>query len=120
MTSETIFLYSAVPAMLVSILSVGDAWLTLRAFNRSPRRTDPNARVLARAGIRTAAIRALQMACLLEVGRIAHAINPRPVVADALEFAWWLLALVCWLSSLKELWATWDRRHIVPPADVHA
>lgn len=116
--SETVFLYSAVPAMLVSLVSVADAWLTVRAFNRSHRRADPNTRVLARAGIRTAAIRAIQMAGLLKVGLIAHAIQPRPVVADALEVAWWLLAVVCWLSSLKELWAMWDRRHIVPPAEV--
>lgn len=111
---ETVFLCGAVLSMLVSILSVGDAWLTLRAFNRSDRAGDPNARVLARAGIRTATIRTGQMMCLLEVGRIAHDIQPRPAVAEALAVVWWLLALVCVLSSVKELLAMWDRRHIVP------
>jgi hypothetical protein len=121
MTPETIFFGSAVLSMLVSVASVVDAALTVRALNRSSRRSDPNARVLARAGIRTASIRTLQMACLLWVSRVAFAINPRPVVSDALECVWWLLALVCWLSSIKELWAMWDRRHIVPPQwDVRA
>jgi hypothetical protein len=111
---ETIFLGAAVLSMLVSVLSVGDAWLTLRAFNRSDRAADPNSRLVARAGIRSASIRVGQMACLLEVGRIAHAIQPRPSTAEALEVAWWLLALVCVLSSVPELLAMWDRRHIVP------
>lgn len=119
--AETFFFWSAVPAMVVSVASVVDSALTSRALNRSSRRSDPNARVLARAGIRTAGIRAIQMACLLWVSRVAFAINPRPVVSDALECVWWLLALVCWLSSIKELWAMWDRRHIVPPqGDVRA
>ena len=112
-----VFFWSSVCAAGVSTFGVLDAWKTLVALNDSDRAWDVNARVLARGGIRTAFIRTLQMVGLLIIAEVAVHIHPRPENQTKLETSWVLLAVVCWLSIAKELWAMWDRRHIVP--DVH-
>jgi len=77
----------------------------------SKRSWDINARVLARAGIRSAFLRALQMFGLLHVAHIA--ITKAPLVGAPLRAACWALVGVCCLSATTEILAMWDRRHIV-------
>jgi MFS superfamily sulfate permease-like transporter len=109
------FFLSAGTAALVSLYGVADAWLTVRALDRSERwRNDSNARLLAHGGVRTAALRALQMFGMMYGSVVAMQIDPKPSVADALMVVWLVFAATCWVSALKEVLAIRDRGHIKP------
>jgi MFS superfamily sulfate permease-like transporter len=109
------FFLSSGVAALVSLYGVGDAWLTVRALDSSVRwGNDSNARLLAHGGVRTAALRTLQMFGLMYVSIVAMRIDPRPTVAAAVMVVWVVLACVCWLSTLKEVLAIRDRSRIKP------
>jgi hypothetical protein len=116
-TTSIVFFLSASVAAIVSLYGVGDAWLTVRALDDSERWSgNSNARLLAKGGVRTAALRSLQMFGLVHVSIIAMTITPRPSIAEAVSVIWVVLAVVSWLSSIKEVLAIRDRRAIKPEA----
>jgi hypothetical protein len=114
MTPEGLFFTAAVMASSVSVFGIVDALATLRALNESDRSWDINARLLARAGVRTASLRTVQMLGLVHSSVVSLTIEPRPAIDDALAPLWLILSGVCGLSAVKEILAMWDRRHIMP------
>jgi beta-lactamase regulating signal transducer with metallopeptidase domain len=50
------------------------------------------------------------------VSIIAMTITPRPSIAEAVSVIWVVLAVVSWLSTIKEVLAIRDRRAIKPEA----
>jgi hypothetical protein len=116
-TTSIVFFLSACGAAIVSLYGVCDAWLTVRALDDSERWSgNSNARLLAKGGVRTASLRSLQMLGLVHVSLIAMTITPRPSLAEAVSVVWIVLAVVSWLSTIKEVLAIRDRRAIKPEA----
>jgi beta-lactamase regulating signal transducer with metallopeptidase domain len=58
----------------------------------------------------------LQMFGLMYVAVVAMTIQPRAAVAEAISVVWLVLALICWVSTAKELFAIRDRSRIKPEA----
>jgi hypothetical protein len=58
----------------------------------------------------------LQMFGLVHVSIVAMTITPRPSIAEAIAVVWMVLAVVSWLSTIKEVLAIRDRRAIKPEA----